>query len=584
MPGCYCTDCFGCCECYDPNCYCCGDTAPLHMERNFVGELRPLRSLSEVATGLRLKLDPLAIRQRIWKKKAEMSRVKKSQRQKSSRNRQNFWNTGPKKMDVSSWAKGKQRPLPGDCAIVSATDERMFVGFQMLYTSIKLRHNIPVFLIDLGLNSFQKDWAENIGINIIPVSRLQLFTRSLNWQTWNKPLYIRAVPEQYRKVLWIDADCIVTDYLGEAFLIMDDRPFITRDTVAAARCNSTSEAALQNHPELYNLLPVDHRWNKRVSINAGVVGFDRERDFEVLDEWEYCVFEAFQTTRVRKLLRLYDQGALIWALERTGHVNKLEQAAWNDASLSKGHVNNMNFFAQQVASSRSKIIHFAGKIDKPWDGWDTSCLDFKSRPNTGSHRNLRFYFFCWDNNAFEEIKEGGYLKRLFAQNISTKFQVSYGQDRLFLSGRFEEFLDREYIGFGTGWWTKKKKPALNRLWLRQFKRNEIFTSKIYGEEWVKEKEKENRGYVEILNEISSVSGMDYTGETIDPSSVIMHKDVMKDWQKSWKMIYLYLHNNYGKKLVPSVYSKSDWTPHIPSMISMLYFSHNGHKFDFRELK
>lgn len=547
--------------------------------------MRPLRS-QRVGNGLRLKLDPLAVRQRILKKKIELQRTQRAFDQRNVRNRTEYWQIGPKEVDLFSWLSD-QVTLPEDCAVLTATDERMFVGFQMMYASLRYRHNVPVFVVDLGMAGFQQSWVDDLGIKRIPYTDLDLAVKGPNWQTWNKPFYFKAVPEKYQRILWIDADCVVTGHLDEAFETLQERPFITRDTVSSRTCSPQKALrSLQNHPDLYDLLEVKKNWSGDVLINAGVVGFDRERDREILDEWEYCVFEASQTPRIRKLIRLFDQGALIWAMEKVGHVDVVEDAIWNDASLSKGHVNNIDYFKSGVATSASKIVHFAGTENKPWDGWKTGRLDFVPYPDTGSHKDIRFYFFCWDKEPIAHVKECDYLKRLHIQSITTKFLMLSGQYRLFLRDHFDDLMDRDYIGFANPWWIDKNKVLVDKLSLRQLNPEDVLTSNVIEKGWHQKMEKEFPGYLGILKELQSITGMSFEDKaTIDSNAVFAHRDVIHDWRRVWKMVYLYLYNNYGQRLVPSSYTQdANWLLRIPSMITMLYFAHNGEKYNFRKFE
>jgi hypothetical protein len=87
----------------------------------------------------------------------------------------------------------------------------------------------------------------------------------------------------------------------------------------------------RNHSRLYESLPVDNAGRGReIEMNNGVIGLDLPRDRALLDAWLYAVEWAIQNEGHRHLMRWYDQGALLWAIAKTGleaHV-KSDQT-WN---------------------------------------------------------------------------------------------------------------------------------------------------------------------------------------------------------------------------------------------------------------
>lgn len=361
---------------------------------------------------------------------------------------------------------------------------------------------------------------------------------------------------------------------------MNQKPFITKDTVVSKKFSiEKSKLSILNNSKLYDQLPVPKRIEQ--TINAGVVGLNLIRDVKILQDWEYCVAKAASNNEVKKTIRLFDQGALIWALENNEFSEEdIEQDdSWNDSSITCGAIKDPSLFVNKIAMADGNIFHFAGNPRKPWDGW-TSCLKFEKLNNLWLSKNIQFYFFCWDKYEYPQIIENKYKTRLCLQRL-TDSPTRLTNEKILLSDNFEQFITQDFIGFTSGWWLKNNEFKLNNLSLAQIEKNNIYTTEVFNQNWAEELEKKYPGYLALVKELEVLTKMSADNPTIDTTSFLAHKDVIRDYQLFWKSTYLFLYSNYGKKLAPTKHG-NNWSGLIPSTLSMLYFSHNFNKYRIRK--
>ena len=209
--------------------------------------------------------------------------------------------------------------------IVTAGDSPIFRDLQFLILSLRDYNDDPVVIYDLGLATHELHWClsqPNVTCRPLPplTQAMAKFVGSHRWQAWLKPAYIFDAP--FDRILWVDADCVVLDSLAGAFAQVDEGPLLLPEVCPGGG---------RNHSRLYESLPVDNAGRGReIEMNNGVIGLDLPRDRALLDAWLYAVEWAIQNEGHRHLMRWYDQGALLWAIAKTGleaHV-KSDQT-WN---------------------------------------------------------------------------------------------------------------------------------------------------------------------------------------------------------------------------------------------------------------
>ncbi len=209
--------------------------------------------------------------------------------------------------------------------IVTAGDQTIFRDLQFLLLSLRDHNAGPIVVYDLGLETYQLQWClrqPNVTCRPLPpLTRvMREFVGSHRWQAWLKPAYIWDAP--FDRILWLDADCVVLDSVSDAFARIDDGPFLLPEVCPGGG---------RNHPRLYKILPIDDREQRQgIEINNGVIGLDRRRDQDLLAAWLYGVEWAISNSGRRHLMRWYDQGAMLWAILKTGREgNIVSDQTWN---------------------------------------------------------------------------------------------------------------------------------------------------------------------------------------------------------------------------------------------------------------
>jgi len=228
-------------------------------------------------------------------------------------------------------------PSISSTGIVTLADSNYFPGLMLLHRSVQECWPVPIACFDIGLTAEQKRialQAPNLDIlplpNSGPIETIRSAFENATplakkgkrvWALWLCPLLISAAP--FRRVFWLDCDIAVLRHLDQLFGFLEDGPVFTPENHAPA--------ATPNKPELYDLLPIPHWFDPlEPRVNGGVSGWDLVRDAAVLEAYTYPVQRACEDLRVRDALSWHDQGALIWAIQKTQLQRcVLPSARWN---------------------------------------------------------------------------------------------------------------------------------------------------------------------------------------------------------------------------------------------------------------
>jgi len=250
---------------------------------------------------------------------------------------------------------------PERCGVVTAGDDCYFPGVQMLALSVAGR--CPLCVFDLGLGVQQRGWLAGQGVRVVEVMESDLVVPSAEpmWQTWNKPAFLAASP--FECSLWIDCDAFVVADLTPLFLVADRQPLVFRhpDPCFFQPKNSSG---------LYDQFPVSPR-RVACGVQAAVVGVADGRDHGLLGEWQKAC-GRFRCRDVAGLVKCWDQGALLWALEKLDlgflarEAGGWNRFAWPAGSFGLGDVK--SFFDSFRPVLDDVILHFVGR-PKYWVNW-----------------------------------------------------------------------------------------------------------------------------------------------------------------------------------------------------------------------
>lgn len=213
----------------------------------------------------------------------------------------------------------------GRLGIVTLADSRYFPGVEMLWRSAQVDGPIEVACFDLGLGDAERERAARCeGLSILPmpasddIGRIRARFEDAGplakpgkrvWPIWCCPFLVAASP--FPRTLWIDADIVVLRGMSELARMVDTGPVFTPENFAPD--------ATPNKPALYERMPIARRFDpRRPVVNAGVSGWDLARDREILESYMEPARRACIDAVVADSISWWDQGCLIWAIQRHG--------------------------------------------------------------------------------------------------------------------------------------------------------------------------------------------------------------------------------------------------------------------------
>jgi len=179
-----------------------------------------------------------------------------------------------------------------DVGIVTAASSSYLPGLALLQESV----SFPLHCYDL----------DNLSLSL-PLKPKGMTDH--DYRIWIKPWLIRDAP--FKHCLWIDADCVVLRGIEEAVALARAGFFVSEDCYKPELC--------LNERALYTLkrVPVV----TRRTLCAGVIFCNPLRDKAIFESWMGLILEAFESVRLRRTIRWWDQGALLWTLHSVRRLN-----------------------------------------------------------------------------------------------------------------------------------------------------------------------------------------------------------------------------------------------------------------------
>ncbi len=250
-----------------------------------------------------------------------------------------------------------------DCGVVTISDAAYYPQLKLCLDSLMAVCPCVVKVLDIGLAPEQVAELSRRGIPTFkPPASAERFvedkTACGSRYAWAKAFVLRDGP-LWRRTLWLDSDTYVVKSLDPLFEMLKSRAVLTPELYTGVDC--------QNFEELYERAPVKAR-SEGLAINAGVMGFDRERDADIIDAWCGFVERCFAEPDLKPLVAWYDQGALIWAVQSIGRADAvLRESTWNclaDRTTRGGrrkyHADRLR---EEIAAAHpgAAIVHWAGR-------------------------------------------------------------------------------------------------------------------------------------------------------------------------------------------------------------------------------
>lgn len=483
--------------------------------------------------------------------------------------------------------KEEKYVLPEDCGILTASNDYMFPGLQFLCYSLILSHKVNITVVDVGLTAIQKQWCISKNINLIEVNPDEMLFKDWNYREshiWNKAVYVDKSP--YRKTIWIDSDCIVLENIKLLVDLLENGPVFTEDHFAP-------KSMMMNKPSLYSLLPIDPNKRSKVFINSGVFAIDKERDTELLEHWKFCVTRASCDPLVRDSCAWYDQGALLWAIEKLGLTHRIRrEKIFNCPAMNAGgHWGNAQMGVEGYLESIKKdghiIKHFLS-FPKPWHNWKHGRLTLNFE-NAFSNK-VKIFVLGHQEDQLAKVIPRPYLHKVNLNDLPIeRFQTNLlAESRIYLAS-FLQKVDHEYIGLVTSKWNQKyayinttNLEDLHQLRVHLKPKNVIVaqrtdnTSGGLGDldtlDWRTHLEHVHKGIGPYLDELAKLSGVYKRGPSFWANNFICHRTVFKQFLKHWLDMFFYFYAKYKFEYKYETYDPSRLPSFFMEAITINYFS------------
>ncbi len=197
-----------------------------------------------------------------------------------------------------------------DFGILTACSYNLFVGLQMLLSSIAHFYDVITLVYDVGMSAEQVAWCRRQpGVTVRPFKLPNHQSHIKYAGAWFKPHYISKSP--FKHTIWIDSDAMVIGDLRELIDWSHPQALFTAD-------HTQLQETTLNRPTLYSYMPIGRPYYHDILpyLNSGVMLTHKKRDAAILEDWRYCVEQACSVKEISEAVSCWDQGALKWSLHK----------------------------------------------------------------------------------------------------------------------------------------------------------------------------------------------------------------------------------------------------------------------------
>lgn len=473
--------------------------------------------------------------------------------------------------------KLRYRPAE-DTGIITASDARRFVGIQLLYGSLIVTNDVELVCFDLGLTPEQKAWCqEQTNLQLQEPQVLPWPKTKPMWQTWNKPFFMDESP--FRKTIWIDGDCFVTESLLPLYKFLENGPVFTPDAVSS--CND----------DLYKFLPIPGIYKEpKPYINAGVIAFDLDRsiDRQILDKWKEIILQISENQDLENCIIHQDQGALRWVVHALKAQNYIIDTKYLNFLFPHHRPCSPEKFLLGCKQMNGTINHFVAGVKKPWENWgpiiplkfDHLDLHLSQDPPEPDPLSDKLNIFVLHNDPkfLNQIYDRPYLTKVNLGNLNVgQFQVNeLCENRIYLSNLIKT--PHEYIGFASARWNWKYKGILHledmNLLRNQLRPDTVYIAEETPVDWKRHSESSHPGISKFIQELEDLTGLTAHGRSFWANNFICHRKVFEDFLRFWRKVFYHIHNKYGLNFDFNIgWGNSDVKPaYLLERITVLYFA------------
>lgn len=240
-----------------------------------------------------------------------------------------------------------RRCLGLDGMVITAADDHSIQGAVVMLHSLRHHHECLTRLYDIGVTNTHASLLEKLrswGVEIVDGRLLRRGIGPGSAQR-GKPRYIDHAIQSSDRVIWLDADCVVTDHIHE----------MPREFVAD---HGRSKCRVENSPIIDHVLgPV----GSELQPNTGVLSF--ARGSQLLAEWLELSERTQSDAVLARGFTYWDQGPLTHIVNRD-IIPLADGRVWNCIV----HDRLMPDEMVRLWAGPQKILHFAG-TKKYWHRW-----------------------------------------------------------------------------------------------------------------------------------------------------------------------------------------------------------------------
>lgn len=355
--------------------------------------------------------------------------------------------------------------IDSDCAVVFIINNNVayFNFLKQAVNNIMYLHDINIYILCLDCKSqiqqLLQTHSGNSKLHILDIEfsknlvdiKNKFISKQYEFQ-YIKPIafqnLINQIAKNINKILYLDVDTFPIRNIQNLFHDISKNLVVIQEL--GIDYNVYGYEKYVNSLSIYNYFDVlkQNRWGRREPpINTGVIGFDINRDRDIITTWEQVTLKVLRQN-LRPLVKWWDQGCFMLALELLGKKHTVSNNRNYNHTLLYKDCN-----VTTLQETQANILHFIGdqkiNILKLVNNQDVNA-DFLEVAIAG---HVAEQFFCIHPRSYLQYKilpELNYDKEIYKDN-------SIGESRIFLANNlFKE--SSEVVGTVTASWNKKYYP------------------------------------------------------------------------------------------------------------------------------
>lgn len=271
--------------------------------------------------------------------------------------------------------------IPEDsCIVLVVNDNAKYFSFlQNLVKSIMILHDVKIIVLTINceelltnhilyetINEFpSKITVKSIKFENLKINAVENFSKGLLPIQFLKPFALRFLLNESevseKNILYLDVDIFPLRRLDVLFDYIVEKPLIVTELGIEYEKLNNGYHNFLNRSEVYryfNNIPGNQRWPVGPPPNSGVIGFNKERDYELINEWYEITKYVCENPVLMPYISWWDQGTLILALERL----RLIKLPTSNTLLNKTILieDKTRYSNLDLSSEPAHLVHFIG--------------------------------------------------------------------------------------------------------------------------------------------------------------------------------------------------------------------------------